>query len=242
MAWAQNGDVQRPVVVAVWNPFGRVGGAYQPDQYLEAKEAGLDWLTDGFVEAWKGLRDRQPGLQVMMYVGKPSADPELMRLIQQGELDAAVTRRNAMFAPLVEVSDLIGFDALRGSPPGGVDQWTTRWLMGQGVGVVGEWSPPVGHWAADLPSVVLYERIGRLHGPNQSRDAKVAGMPRWDEAAWPLYARPGRYVILKVPAIKGPRAMRAGVADVTGKGFGVLIQPTAAVMERPVDWYFEEAD
>ena len=50
------------------NPFGiSPDQGMAVDEYLEAKDAGLNWLTDGFVQAIKPLTDA--GIEVIAYIG-----------------------------------------------------------------------------------------------------------------------------------------------------------------------------
>ncbi|MEM7626581.1 MAG: hypothetical protein AAF333_13375 [Planctomycetota bacterium] len=241
VAWATADDPDRSVIVAVWNPFGTTSGPMQPDQFLEARDAGLDWLTDGYVDAWLSFKARHPNVRVMMYVGKPSADPTTMGLIRRGRLDEAIARRDASFAPLVAVSDLIGLDALSASPSGGLDAWTVRWLHEQGVEVVGELNPGVGQWQSDLPSTMLYKNLARMHSPDRREERWLLNVPTWDEKAWPLYAAPGRWLILNTHSGKwnDPDDMKRMVRGSVEHGCGVLIQPSPRVMQKPIGWYFE---
>lgn len=250
VTWAEKGD--RPVWINIHNPFGTIvddiktplvneGESMQPDQFLEAQEAGLDWLKDDFIEAWSAFRERHPTVRVCMYIGKWSADLTTRALIRTDKLAEAEDRRERSMAPLMAVSDWIGLDALSASPTGGVDQLSVAWIQSQGVGVIGEWSPDADKWQVDLPSMILYERIESVHSPDRGERDWKKDIPTWDEAAWPLYLRSGRAVILKAPRVKWdrPDKMKAAVADVSEHGFIPLIQPSPEVLKVPIGWYFE---
>ncbi len=57
------------------NPWGVLPGEnMQLDQLLHAREAGLDFVTQGFVEAWKPITDA--GVEVIAYVGSGLDDPD----------------------------------------------------------------------------------------------------------------------------------------------------------------------
>jgi hypothetical protein len=67
---------------ALHNPFGCLPDEnMQFDQYLHAKEAGLDWLLQDFVEAWRPLTQR--GIEVICYLGTTVDDPVFERLFKE---------------------------------------------------------------------------------------------------------------------------------------------------------------
>lgn len=102
--------------IMLHNPFGRspcdISGCepFQFDQYIEAQNAGLDNLTDTFVDAWKPVTGM--GDEVIAYIGSPRFDPESRQIIdQQGEeafYDWAWTQA---IKPITDAGMTIGFDA-----------------------------------------------------------------------------------------------------------------------------------
>jgi len=59
--------------ILLHNPFGAIPGEfYQADQAIEAREAGANWLLDGFVEAWAPVVAQ--GIEVIAYMGTPMND------------------------------------------------------------------------------------------------------------------------------------------------------------------------
>jgi hypothetical protein len=86
------------------NPFGTLKGeAMQFDQYLHAEAAGLDWLTDDFVKAWRPLTrgDDGPKIEVIAYLGRFQKDPEFQSLRKAGDTHGWMQRAwRSVRAPL----------------------------------------------------------------------------------------------------------------------------------------------
>lgn len=96
--------------VMIHNPFGTLPGeAMQFDQYLTAKKAGLNWLTDGFVAAWKPVT--ASGVEVIGYLGNPHLDPESQKLLKSKGEKAVFERGWKAIDPLVQSGMSIGYDA-----------------------------------------------------------------------------------------------------------------------------------
>jgi hypothetical protein len=97
----------------IHNPFG-LGptGEMQLGEYLYAKQAGLSWLTDGFVQAFKPLTDA--GIEIIGYLGTQSSDPEFMRLLNSGDIAGWNQRFWASVQPLLDAGMSIGFDGAVG--------------------------------------------------------------------------------------------------------------------------------
>lgn len=103
------------------NPFGtsdteKAGGVIhmQFDQYLHARAAKLDWLTDDFVWAWSAWIRSNPDTEVIAYIGSLSfdghTDPDFERLQQFGEADDYLKRANDSLRPLFDCGMSIAFD------------------------------------------------------------------------------------------------------------------------------------
>lgn len=96
--------------VMLHNPFGTLTGeAMQFDQYLTAKAAGLNWLTDGFVTAWKPVT--ASGVEVIGYIGNPHLDSESQNLLKSKGEKAVFARGWKAIDPLVQAGMSIGYDA-----------------------------------------------------------------------------------------------------------------------------------
>lgn len=101
--------------IELHNPFGADPGVGMVlDQYLAAKEAGLDWLTDDFVEAWKPVTrgDYTHGepVEVIAYVGHGYGG-EFKRLLEADDLKGYRARAVDSVRPLVAAGMSIGFDS-----------------------------------------------------------------------------------------------------------------------------------
>lgn len=103
--------------VMVHNPFGiRDKTLAMPfDAYLEAQEDGLDWVTAGFVEAWRpvveGAYTNGEPVEVIGYIGAISLDPEMIALMKAGDMEGWLARAEASIAPLLDAGMSVAFDA-----------------------------------------------------------------------------------------------------------------------------------
>ena len=100
----------------VHNPFGtRAGTVMQFDQYLEAQQRGLTWLTEGFVESWKkvieGHYTNGEPVEVIAYLGAINLDPDLTVLLREGDLEAWQQLVDDSVQPLLDAGMSIGFDS-----------------------------------------------------------------------------------------------------------------------------------
>ena len=133
--------------IMLHNPFGVNGtGAMQFDQYTEAQDAGLDWLTDGFVEAWKPITDS--GVQVIGYIGSPRLDPDSRVFEDAGDWAGFLAFAAENTDPLVAAGMDVGYDA---AGVAHADSFTARYaevLEGGGTEILVEPRPSAGffHW------------------------------------------------------------------------------------------------
>ena len=100
----------------VHNPFGtRAGTVMQFDQYLEAQQRGLTWLTEGFVESWKkvieGHYTNGEPVEVIAYLGAINLDPDLSVLLRKGDLEAWQQLVDDSVQPFLDAGMSIGFDS-----------------------------------------------------------------------------------------------------------------------------------
>ena len=109
-------DTVQPVLdqgvkrIILHNPFGAVEGeAMQFDQLLDAQDAGLYWLVEGFVEAWQPVTDS--GVEVIAYIGSPRLDNDIKRIDAEHGREAALAYAGRAVAPLLAAGMNIGYDA-----------------------------------------------------------------------------------------------------------------------------------
>lgn len=139
--------------VELHNPFGRDNGqAFQFDQYLEAKAAGVTGLTDDFVQAW--LPVTAMGYQVIAYIGSPFSDPDSKKLLADGQEAAFDARAQAAIAPMLQARMDIGFDAMVVTSQQSKDYELATSLRAQGRKVYVEAGPRVTNtWWFDFPII-----------------------------------------------------------------------------------------
>lgn len=99
----------------VHNPFGTVGGAMNFTQYLEAREAGLDFLTKDFGSAWRPVVDGALGepTELVAYIGPANFEDggRLQQLHEQGNVARTLAFMMKCVQPLLEAGASIGADA-----------------------------------------------------------------------------------------------------------------------------------
>ena len=125
--------------ILLFNPFG-VGEepSFPADQFLEAQNAGLTWLTGDFVNAWAPIT--RSGVEVIGYIGSPESDPSFQALASDPA--AWNARFNASIAPLVQAGMSIGFDLGQVMTQGDLFSQAIDRLRAQGVKVYLENRPP----------------------------------------------------------------------------------------------------
>lgn len=136
------------------NPFGtETDKPMQFDQYLLAREAGLNWVTDDFVRCWRPFT-AIPGIEVIGYLGTP-----YYLGVNQPNFDpshpAAYFRRfTQSVQPLLDAGMSIGFDTSANFPPDHPAYFGMRMVHSLGVKVYTEPMPfahePQTH---DLPTM-----------------------------------------------------------------------------------------
>ena len=128
--------------IELHNPFGLLPGdaIFPTDQFLQAQAAGLHWLTDDFVSAWKPVT--QSGMEVIGYIGSPDIDPTFQALAAAGNTDAWNARFNASIAPLLQAGMSIAFDSGQAMTEGDLFYQALQSLTAQGVKVYLENRPP----------------------------------------------------------------------------------------------------
>lgn len=131
--------------ILLHNPFGTLptDPVFQFDQYVHAQEAGLTWLTEGFVEAWKPVTDS--GIEVIAYIGMLRGDPDFTSLTDVKQYMDRVRRSVDV---LVRAGISIGLDSIVGSAADSREFMVTELLRHSGVKIYNENRPPAlfSHW------------------------------------------------------------------------------------------------
>lgn len=115
----------------VSNAFGLAPGEpMRFDAFADAQDAGMDWLTHGFVRAWKPLA--QSSLELAAYVGTPENDPDFAKPSWQARFWRCMN-------PILEAGfRTVMVDGLTGTPADSVSAKVVALLEDAGVRVVGE--------------------------------------------------------------------------------------------------------
>jgi len=206
------------------NPFGTVAGRpMQADQFIEAKQAGLDWLTDGFVEAWKPVIDGQytndEPVEVIAYFGTFQGDSDFVELLEDGKTDEWFERAWQSLKPALDAGMSIGLDSVADAPADHPAFELAKQIRDRGHKVYIETWPKAGfeHWN-DFNFIVNEPRWEWLHRRNFR-----ANVPRQDITTDVL-------IIVRPPQDNesfrslGDKTMRWGT-DLMAKGRSILINP-----------------
>lgn len=151
---------------ALHNPFGTLAGQQmKAGQYLEAKAAGLTWLTDGFVEAWKPITAR---FEVIAYQGSIKHDATFEQEWRAGSRSFAAYVRSA-YQPIIDAGMVPAFDAHQHLSYGhwaiAAHRYVTQMTKGKGYFEPGpangdwHWFKSGCHiWIANDNSTIVHER------------------------------------------------------------------------------------
>lgn len=171
--------------IQLHNPFGD-----DPDkrmsftQYLEAQQAGLDWLSEGFVEAWKPVIDGaytggEP-VEVIAYIGSAMNDASMEALYQAGQLDEWYERAFACVQPLLDAGTSIALDNSGVVPAEHPHYQFAVMLQEMGVKVYMEAWPRTRnpHWARFSPIIAEnFYRVARNHPKQLVPRQELPGRP-----------------------------------------------------------------
>lgn len=167
--WVREGGFKPRVMFH--NPFGvDAGEGSDADQWIEARERGLQWLTDDYIPLMYGLASA--GVEVITYLGGWAADPDFRQLVEEGRIDAYLWRFWRSTRPALLVGSC-GFDA---TTPFSLDHPITHLVMavdslykmsGRPGTVYIEATPDFdhAHWY-DYSKVVVESVYERRHGPH----------------------------------------------------------------------------
>lgn len=99
------------------NPFGSLPNeVMQLDQLLHARAAGLHWLEDDFVEAWRPVTDGAYGpVEIIAYFGTPVADVDFKALYEAGKRQEWLDRAWASIQPALDAGMSIALDMATGA-------------------------------------------------------------------------------------------------------------------------------
>lgn len=148
--------------VELHNPFGRRREnppplferalAFQFDQYLEARAAGVTGLTTDFVRAWTPVTAM--GYEVIAYIGTPFLDPDSQKLLDAGNESAFDARAQAAIKPILQAGMSIAFDAAVITSQQSKDYELATSLRAQGRKVYVEAGPRATNtWWFDFPII-----------------------------------------------------------------------------------------
>lgn len=127
--------------VQIHNPGGTLAGEeMQPDQFITAREAGLTWITKGFVEAWRPVTARVP---VIAYLGKLPGNERLQGLLSRGDKSGFLRATADCYQLPLDAGMEIAFDALHDVKPNGWELQVFRLLTSMGVRTYVETAPNV---------------------------------------------------------------------------------------------------
>ena len=166
------------------NPFGTLSDeVMQFDQYLDAREAKLDVLTENFAEAWKPVVDGSFGqpVELVAYIG--TADPEddrLKAVFESGNSARILGTMLACVKPILMAGGSIGADAAVKLPDDGPAFHFYKYLESIGVPIYVESRPKLANpkWS-DFP-VFAVDAWWKRSNPELHQDALPWAMPNGD--------------------------------------------------------------
>ncbi len=166
------------------NPFGTLSDeVMQFDQYLDAREANLDVLTENFAEAWKPVVDGSFGqpVELVAYIG--TADPEddrLKAVFESGNSARILGTMLACVKPILMAGGSIGADAAVKLPDDGPAFHFYKYLESIGVPIYVESRPKLANpkWS-DFP-VFAVDAWWKRSNPELHQDALPWAMPNGD--------------------------------------------------------------
>lgn len=134
------------------NPFGDDGEwPMELDQYLRSQEAGLDWLTEGFVEAWRPVTAGEytggEPVEVIAYMGTARLSP-FEDLEAADDWPAWLERAERSVEAPLRAGMTLAFDSFSGAGPDSFSHRFVRRLRQRGVRVYIETWPrrEASHW------------------------------------------------------------------------------------------------
>lgn len=162
------------------NPAGtETGQPMQADQFVLAKEQGLDWVIEDFVKAWRPITE-QPGIEVIAYLGM-FYEGLLERQESPKRKDAFMQRLVDSYRYPVDAGMSIGFDALHQQPASSEAATWMRFLQSMEVKTYIEPWPYIGSqhlWDCHHMSTLwLYNHMTRVDGSWAAPRDQLTGEP-----------------------------------------------------------------
>lgn len=166
------------------NPFGTLSDeVMQFDQFLDAREANIDVLTENFAEAWKPVVAGSFGepVELVAYIG--TADPEddrLKAVFETGDSARILGTMLACVKPILMAGGSIGADAAVKLPDDGPAFHFYKYLESIGVPIYVESRPKLANpkWA-EFP-VFAVDAWWNRSNPALHQDALTWAMPNGD--------------------------------------------------------------
>ena len=166
------------------NPFGTLSDeVMQFDQYLDAREANLDVLTENFAEAWKPVVDGSFGepVELVAYIGTAdSEDDRLKAAFESGDSAQILGTMLACVKPILMAGASIGADAAVKLSDDGPAFHFYKYLESIGVPIYVESRPKLNNpkWS-DFPVFAVDDWWHRSN-PALHQDALPWAMPNSD--------------------------------------------------------------
>ncbi|MBB6430161.1 hypothetical protein [Algisphaera agarilytica] len=214
--------------VHLHNPFGEDGQwPMELDQVIRAREAGLDWLVDDFVETWlpvtRGDLTGGEPVEVIAYFGTARLD-EFETLEAAGDWDGWMARAEESIRPALDAGMSIAFDSFSVAPEGSYSHQFAEMIKQRGVRVYIETWPnrDAPHWK-DTHIVVEERWYLRNHRhPNVFRRNELSG-----EVVRLLHSQ------MTPDPIDNPKPHSQRVVEAMVQGYTIAIQPRWLWEESP---------
>jgi hypothetical protein len=133
--------------IQLHNPGGTLAREeMQPDQFVTAEEAGLTWISRGFVDAWRPVTGRPPGaggVPVIAYMGMLPKNERLQGHLDRGEHSQFLRAIEESYRLPLEARMEIAFDALHDLNPSSWELQVYRLFSAMGVRTYVETAPNV---------------------------------------------------------------------------------------------------
>lgn len=127
--------------VQLHNPAGtRPNEEMQADQFLDAKDDGAEWISRGFVDAWRPVTQR---VQVIAYIGMLRYDERFEGLLKKGDRAGFLQALTDSYRLPLDARMDIAFDALHTVNPDGWELQVYRLFTSIGVKTYVETIPNV---------------------------------------------------------------------------------------------------
>lgn len=214
--------------VQLHNPGGtRPVEEMQADQFLDAKDDGVDWISRGFVEAWRPVTQRVP---VIAYIGMLPKNERFEGLLKRGDRAGFLQAITDSYRLPLEARMDIAFDAMHMVPANGWEVQVYQLLGAMGVKT----------YIEPIPNVLDTALYGaNFEVVNTTLDRALTNGEPWVPAFDLLSGE--RIVLLAEP----PKGKTWKTIDTwlpgwlqhwTGQGWSVAINPADLIRSRTRPW------